>query len=56
MWRAGDVFKWLAAGELNVRVDCTMSLDQVAETHRLLKSRQTAGKILPAPWQRPPRM
>lgn len=47
--RAGDVFTWLAAGELKVRIDRTMPLDQAAEAHRLLESRQTAGKVVLIP-------
>ncbi len=47
--RAGDVFMWVADGELRVRIDRTMPLSQTAEAHRLLQSRQTAGKVLLIP-------
>lgn len=47
--RAGDVFIWAAGGELAVRVDRTLPLSQAAEAHRLLESRQTAGKLLLLP-------
>jgi NADPH:quinone reductase len=47
--RAGDVLMWLADGELKVRIDKTMPLSQAAEAHRLLQSRQTAGKVLLIP-------
>ncbi len=47
--RAGDVFIWAAGGELAVRVDRTLPLSDAAEAHRLLESRQTAGKLLLLP-------
>jgi NADPH2:quinone reductase len=47
--RAGDVFMWVADGELRVRIDRTLPLSQTAEAHRLLQSRQTAGKVLLIP-------
>lgn len=47
--RAGDIFRWIEAGELNVRIDRTLSLAEAAEAHRLLASRQTAGKVLLIP-------
>ncbi len=47
--RAGDVFLWVAEGSLRVRIDRTMPLSQTAEAHRLLQSRQTAGKVLLIP-------
>ena len=47
--RAGDVFMWVAAGELAVRIDRVLPLSQAAEAHRLLQSRQTAGKVLLLP-------
>lgn len=47
--RAGDVFMWAAASELQVRIDRTLPLSQAAEAHRLLQSRATAGKVLLLP-------
>ena len=47
--RAGDVFIWAAGGELSVRIDRTLPLSEAAEAHRLLESRQTAGKVLLLP-------
>jgi NADPH:quinone reductase len=44
--RANDVFNWLAAGELRVRIDKTFPLAEVAEAHRYLEGRQSKGKIL----------
>ncbi|GAB4411231.1 MAG: quinone oxidoreductase [Anaerolineae bacterium] len=49
LWRSGDVFKWVAAGQLQVRVDRQLALTDAAEAHRLLASRQTAGKLLLLP-------
>jgi len=49
LWRSGDVFKWVAAGQLQVRVDRQLPLADAAEAHRLLASRQTAGKLLLLP-------
>ena len=47
--RAGDIFMWAASGELTVRIDRVLPLSEVAEAHRLLQSRQTAGKVLLLP-------
>lgn len=47
--RSGDLFKWLLAGELSVRIDRRLPLAEAAEAHRLLAGRQTAGKVLLVP-------
>jgi NADPH2:quinone reductase len=47
--RAADVFGWIAAGNVNVRIFRELPLGQAAEAHRLLESRQTTGKLLLAP-------
>jgi NADPH2:quinone reductase len=49
LWRVNDVFKWIAAGELKVRIDKTFPLAEVAEAHRYLEGRQSKGKILLIP-------
>jgi len=49
MGRAGDLFNWLAAGNLNVHIDQTFRLSDVAEAHRYLEGRQSKGKILLIP-------
>jgi NADPH2:quinone reductase len=49
MRRAGDVLRWAASGELEVRIHCTLSLDQAEEAHRLLQGRKTMGKVLLVP-------
>ncbi len=47
--RANDLFTWLAAGELSVRVDKTFPLKDAAEAHRYLEGRQTKGKVVLLP-------
>jgi len=47
--RADDIFGWVAAGRLRPKIFRTYSLDQVAEAHRALESRGTAGKLLIVP-------
>ena len=47
--RANDIFNWLAAGELRMRIDKTFPLADVAEAHRYLEGRQSKGKILLIP-------
>lgn len=49
LWRAGDLFKWLATGALKLRIDRQLPLAEAAEAHRLLAGRQTAGKLLLIP-------
>lgn len=49
LWRAGDLFTWMATGELKVRIDATYPLEQAAEAHRALASRATSGKLLLLP-------
>src|SRR5512134_3709085 len=48
-WRVTDVFNWIAAGELKVRIDKTFPLAEAAEAHRYLEGRQSKGKILLIP-------
>lgn len=44
--RAGDVFTWIAAGELDVRVGAEFPLADAVSAHRALEGRQTTGKVL----------
>ena len=44
--RARDLFEWIGQGELSVRIDRTLPLEDGAEAHRLLEGRKTAGKLL----------
>lgn len=47
--RVNDLFKWIAAGELKVRIDKTFPLAEAADAHRYLEDRQSKGKILLIP-------
>jgi NADPH2:quinone reductase len=47
--RSGDLFKWMAADELQVRIDQTFPLAEAAEAHRYLEGRKTRGKLLLIP-------
>lgn len=47
--RAGALFDWIAAGDLDVRVDRTFPIEDVAEAHRYLEGRHTRGKVLVVP-------
>lgn len=47
--RAGDLFRWLASGELKVRIDRKFPLSEAAEAHAYLEARQTRGKVLLVP-------
>jgi NADPH2:quinone reductase len=49
LWRARDVFKWIAEGKLRLRIDREIPLRDAGEAHRLLESRQTKGKLLLKP-------
>jgi NADPH2:quinone reductase len=47
--RTNDLFGWVKAGELKVRIDRTFPLAEAAEAHRALESRATTGKVLLIP-------
>ncbi len=47
--RASDLFTWIAAGKLRVRIGATFSLTQAADAHRALEGRATTGKVLLVP-------
>ena len=47
--RTNDLFDWMAAGQVKVRIDKTFPLSEVAEAHRYLEGRQSKGKILLIP-------
>lgn len=44
--RAADLFAWIAAGELDVRIGGRFSLEDAATAHRELEGRATTGKVL----------
>ena len=47
--RTAEVFGWIAAGQLDVRIAARLPLAEAAEAHRLLQGRGLAGKILLIP-------
>ena len=49
LWRAGDLFNWIKAGELKLRIEKTFPLRDAAEAHRQLEGRKTTGKVLLIP-------
>lgn len=49
LWRAGDVLRWVSAGELKLRIGKTFPLAEAAEAHRQLEGRETTGKVLLIP-------
>lgn len=44
--RAGDVFRWIASGDLRVSIGGRFPVSDVAEAFRRLESRSTTGKII----------
>jgi NADPH2:quinone reductase len=48
-WRAGEVFGWIAAGELDVRIGGTYPLSEAARAQEDLAGRRTTGKLLLLP-------
>jgi NADPH:quinone reductase len=49
LWRARDLFGWIAEGKLHIRIDREIPLRDAAEAHRLLEGRKTTGKLLLVP-------
>ncbi len=49
LWRAGEVFEWVGAGKLRVRIHREIPLKDAAEAHRMLEARLTTGKLLLIP-------
>ena len=49
MERTSDLFEWIAAGALKLRIDRTFPLQDAADAHRALEGRQTTGKVLLIP-------
>ena len=47
--RAGDLFQWMAAGELQVSIDQVFPFSEAAAAHRCLEGRHTKGKVLLIP-------
>jgi NADPH2:quinone reductase len=49
LWRANDLFTWLAAGKLEVRIDKSFPLAEAAAAHTYLEGRNTKVKVLLIP-------
>ncbi|MEY4938931.1 MAG: hypothetical protein RIQ93_666 [Verrucomicrobiota bacterium] len=47
--RAADLFAWVTAGELQVRIGATFPLSAAADAQRALEGRKTTGKVLLLP-------
>jgi NADPH2:quinone reductase len=48
-WRAGDLFKWIASGDLKLKVDHVFRLAEAAKAHEALEGRKTTGKVVLEP-------
>jgi NADPH2:quinone reductase len=46
MSRVDDLFGWIGAGSLRVRIGERFSLERAADAHRALEGRATTGKVL----------
>jgi NADPH2:quinone reductase len=49
LWRAGEVLKWIEAGELKLRIEKRFPLAEAAEARRQLEGREIKGKVLLIP-------
>jgi NADPH2:quinone reductase len=47
--RAGDLFNWMQAGQLSVRIDRSFPLSQARAAHDYMENRETRGKVLLVP-------
>jgi NADPH2:quinone reductase len=47
--RADDLFGWIAAGQLDVRIGARFALADAADAHRALEGRETTGKVVLTP-------
>ena len=47
--RSRDLFEWIAAGKLKVRMEFKFPLQGAADAHKALEGRQTTGKVLLVP-------
>ncbi len=49
LWRSGDLFDWIAKGELDVRIGGEYPLADAVRAHEDLAARRTTGKLLLIP-------
>jgi NADPH2:quinone reductase len=47
--RSNALFGWMAAGQLNVRIDRSFPLTDAASAQRYMEGRETKGKVLLIP-------
>ena len=47
--RSGDLFNWIAAGELNIRIDQRFKLAEASAAHEYMEARRSKGKVLLIP-------
>ena len=47
--RSRELFEWIAAGKLKVRMEFEFPLQKAADAHRALEGRKTTGKVLLVP-------
>jgi NADPH:quinone reductase len=45
-WRAGDMFRFAAQGDIKIRIDRQFPLSQAGEAHRVMEQGGTRGKLL----------
>jgi NADPH:quinone reductase len=50
--RMNELFDWIRAGELSVRIGAEFALDKAGDAHAALASRKTTGKVLLLPSRR----
>ena len=46
LWRARDLFGWIAEGKLDVRIGARYPLEEARQAQEDLAARRTAGKLL----------
>jgi NADPH:quinone reductase len=49
LWRSGDLLRWIAKGELNVRIGTEYPLTDAPRAHEDLAGRRTTGKLILVP-------
>jgi NADPH2:quinone reductase len=49
LWRAGDLFNWMASDRLKVRIDKTFPMKEAAAAQSYMEDRATKGKVLLVP-------
>jgi NADPH2:quinone reductase len=49
LWRAREIFTWVASAELKLRIGAEYALPDAGEAHRALEGRKTMGKVLLRP-------